>query len=73
MVSKNIKVVFALVLVATLLLTACAKGTSEPAANSEESEKFVFGMLLVGAYNDQGWTRRTKRVCMCRITSPEQK
>ncbi len=57
MVSKKMKAVLAVLVVATLLLTACAKGTSEPAANSEESEKFVFGMLLVGAYNDQGWNQ----------------
>lgn len=63
MVSKKMKTIIALLVVATLLLTACAKETSEPAASTEdataveESEKFVFGLLMVGAYNDQGWSQ----------------
>jgi len=63
MVSKKMKTIIALLVVTTLLLTACAKETSEPAASAEdaaaveESEKFVFGLLMVGAYNDQGWSQ----------------
>lgn len=57
MFSNKMKVVFALLMVTTLLLTACAKGTSEPAADAENGEKFVFGLLMVGAYNDQGWSQ----------------
>jgi len=57
MFSNKMKVVFALLMVTTLLLTACAKGTSEPAADAENGENFVFGLLMVGAYNDQGWSQ----------------
>ncbi len=64
---KKMKTIVALLVVATLLLTACATKTSEPAATEpaaeaedaavEEAENFVFGVLMVGAYNDQGWSQ----------------
>jgi len=65
---KKMKTIVALLVVATLLLTACATETSAPAAAAEpaaeaedtaveEAENFVFGILMVGAYNDQGWSQ----------------
>jgi len=67
MALKKIRTIVALLVVATLLLTACAAKAEEPAdvaepaaedtIAAEEEEKFVFGLLMVGAYNDQGWSQ----------------
>jgi simple sugar transport system substrate-binding protein len=52
-----------LLLVFTVMLTACGGGatpTAEeqpPAAEEVSAEPFVFGMLLVGPYNDHGWSQ----------------
>lgn len=49
-------------IVAVLLVTACAPtttpepGVTQPQPEPEE-EAFVFGMLLVGPYNDRGWSQ----------------
>jgi len=48
--TKKVSRVVTLILLTTLLLTACTKETAE-------SEKFIFGILMVGAYNDQGWSQ----------------
>jgi len=55
--SKSWKTFVAILVAATLMLSACATKTSEPEAAAEESEKFIFGLLMVGAYNDQGWSQ----------------
>jgi len=55
--SKSWKTFVAILVAATLMLSACATKTSEPEAAVEESEKFIFGLLMVGAYNDQGWSQ----------------
>ena len=69
MKKKSIFFVFAVVLGSALILTACqpapepAPPVEEPAAPveepevPEEPEEFVFGMLLVGPYNDRGWSQ----------------
>ena len=69
MKKKSILLVFAVLLVSALILTACqpapepAPPVEEPAAPVEEPEvveepeEFVFGMLLVGPYNDRGWSQ----------------
>jgi simple sugar transport system substrate-binding protein len=52
----------ALLVTMSLILSACASPATptpapqEPAATPEE-EEFVFGMLLVGPYNDHGWSQ----------------
>ncbi|MGV8025320.1 MAG: BMP family protein [Anaerolineaceae bacterium] len=51
---KSWKTFVAILVVATLMLSACTTKTSEPAG---ESEKLVFGLLMVGAYNDKGWSQ----------------
>ncbi len=52
------KVWFALswLLVAALVLAACAKATPAP-TQAPAAEKITFGMLLVGPYNDHGWSQ----------------
>jgi simple sugar transport system substrate-binding protein len=61
MISNKMKAIFALLIAASLLFSGCAKASepeevAEPVA-AEESEPFVFGILMVGAYNDQGWSQ----------------
>lgn len=49
---KSLSFVFVLLTVFALVLSACgAQATDEP------KEQFVFGMLLVGPYNDNGWSQ----------------
>ncbi len=69
--SRNLLTKIALLMmVAVLALSACGpKATEEPAempadtteqateAPEEAAEPFVFGMLLVGPYNDHGWSQ----------------
>ncbi len=54
MKTKSWKTFVAILVVATLMLSACTTKTNEPAG---ESEKMVFGLLMVGAYNDKGWSQ----------------
>jgi simple sugar transport system substrate-binding protein len=60
--------VLTLVMVSALILTACQPApepepVEEPAAEVEEPEpveepeEFVFGILMVGPYNDRGWSQ----------------
>ena len=44
-----------LVLVIALIITACQKATPSPTPTAP-AEPTVFGMLLVGPYNDHGWS-----------------
>jgi simple sugar transport system substrate-binding protein len=45
----------------TMLFTACQTATSAPtqvsSAPASSGEEFIFGMLLVGPYNDRGWSQ----------------
>jgi len=41
--------IVALLILASVLLTACSQG-------AKEGEKFIFGVILVGPYNDHGWS-----------------
>lgn len=74
MFSKRIWLIVSLILVAALALSACATATvapatEAPAADATEAptateapasaEPFLFGMLLVGPYNDNGWSTAT--------------
>lgn len=55
---KEAKII-SLVLLFVMLLSACQQAvTPEPEVVVEEpAEEFVFGMLLVGPYNDMGWSQ----------------
>ncbi|NMB62272.1 MAG: BMP family ABC transporter substrate-binding protein [Chloroflexi bacterium] len=57
MKSNRLKTIVAVLVITTLVLTACATKASEPEAAAEGSENFVFGLLMVGAYNDKGWSQ----------------
>lgn len=68
MKKKLVFLVLTLVMVSALIITACEPApepepTEEPTAEVEETEsveepeEFVFGMLLVGPYNDRGWSQ----------------
>ncbi len=54
----RIKWISAVALMA-LFLSACGKGgeNKRDAASSSDSPSFIFGMLLVGPYNDRGWSQ----------------
>ncbi len=58
---KSVWRVLALMVVAVLLLAACgpqASPEAQPQATEAPQEQpFVFGMLLVGPYNDHGWSQ----------------
>ncbi|MBW6467307.1 MAG: BMP family ABC transporter substrate-binding protein [Brevefilum sp.] len=62
MKKKLVFLVLTLVMVSALILTAC-QPAPEPAAEVEEPapveepEEFVFGILMVGPYNDRGWSQ----------------
>ena len=50
----------ATLLVAAMVLSACGKSqqaTQAPAQQQQQKQPFVFGMLLVGPYNDHGWSQ----------------
>jgi len=52
---KRLWLVVSLVLVGAMVLAACgAKATP-----TQSTEPFIFGMLLVGPYNDNGWSTAT--------------
>ena len=64
--SKKIWMIVSLLVILAMLVTACKSATTEPAAEpttapeaTEEpmAEEFIFGMLLVGPYNDHGWSQ----------------
>jgi simple sugar transport system substrate-binding protein len=60
--SKRLWQLMGLLLVAAMVLTACGPAatpepTTEPVEESVEvAEEFVFGVILVGPYNDHGWS-----------------
>jgi simple sugar transport system substrate-binding protein len=61
--SKRLWTLMSVLLVAAMLLPACgpAPAEEEPAVPHdepmpEEKEEFVFGLILVGPYNDHGWS-----------------
>jgi len=55
--SKKLWLIVSVVLTAALVLSACA--TPTPTATPTSSQPFTFGMLLVGPYNDNGWSTAT--------------
>ncbi len=71
MVSRRLLIALSLLVTVAMLLTACKPAatpapTEEPAPVATEvptealpPEPFVFGMLLVGPYNDNGWSTAT--------------
>lgn len=63
---KRVWLIASLVLVAAMLFSACqpAPATTAPmpadtTAPAAPAEKFIFGMLLVGPYNDKGYSQAT--------------
>ncbi len=56
--SKHLWNMIVVVLVVTLLLAACGPAATTPPeqATEEPAEEFVFGVILVGPYNDHGWS-----------------
>jgi len=60
--SKRIWSLMGILLIAAMLLAACGPAaTEEPTAEpttapAEAPEEFVFGVILVGPYNDHGWS-----------------
>lgn len=62
MKSKQGWLLMSVLLIAAMLLSACATPTAAPTAEPTKAvstEPFVFGMLLVGPYNDNGWSTAT--------------
>ncbi len=58
MISKGWKVFVTLLVAATMVLSACTTAQSEPEeATVAEGEKLVFGLLMVGPYNDRGYSQ----------------
>lgn len=66
MKSKTLWILTSLLIVASMILAACGGGaTEEPVATEPAAEEptapaaepFKFGMLLVGPYNDHGWSQ----------------
>lgn len=69
MKSKNLWYLIGLLLLAALIVSACAPeavqpteppAETEPAVETEAppaEEDYIFGMLLVGPYNDRGWSQ----------------
>lgn len=55
--SRKLWLIVSVVLTAALVLSACA--TPTPTAAPTSSQPFTFGMLLVGPYNDNGWSTAT--------------
>jgi len=60
---KTLLQVFMLLTVLSLALSACgsaateAPATQAPATEAPAAEPFVFGVILVGPYNDHGWSQ----------------
>ena len=47
----------AVLIVAAMALSACGKTQEATQAPPEQKKPFVFGLLLVGPYNDHGWSQ----------------
>lgn len=54
---KNLYRLLILVMVASMTLAACAPEAATPEAVPETTEALTFGMLMVGPYNDHGWSQ----------------
>jgi simple sugar transport system substrate-binding protein len=60
--SKRILSLLGLLIIMALVLAACCPPTEEPVPTkekvepTEEEETFMFGVILVGPYNDHGWS-----------------
>jgi len=63
---KHVWKIASLLVVVALMLSACGPGETpepteameptEPAEPTEEDEEFLYGLILVGPYNDHGWS-----------------
>jgi len=51
--NKKFALVILALLLSALIVTACVPAVEEP----EPVEEFVFGILMVGPYNDKGWSQ----------------
>ncbi len=52
---KTLWIIIMILVVSGLALAGCQSDEAEP--TQETQEEFVFGMLLVGPYNDRGWSQ----------------
>jgi simple sugar transport system substrate-binding protein len=59
MTSKRFWLVASLLLVLALALSACGKAAPAEEVTKCEEGQFCFGILLVGPYNDNGWSTAT--------------
>ena len=64
MYKNRIMIIAALLIVFTVLISACQSATPEPTEVAPveteapvEPETFTFGLLMVGPYNDRGWSQ----------------
>jgi simple sugar transport system substrate-binding protein len=57
--SRKLLILTFLLVVLALVFSACSKATTapEPTKPAVSAEGFTFGMLLVGPYNDHGWSQ----------------
>jgi simple sugar transport system substrate-binding protein len=54
---RTLWTMISLVILVSLFVTACQSGTPTPGATAGEGdEELVFGVILVGPYNDHGWS-----------------
>ncbi len=53
---KKIWIAIVLLTALTILLSACGEKKKAESAKAPESAPFVFGIILVGPYNDHGWS-----------------
>jgi simple sugar transport system substrate-binding protein len=53
---KKIWIAIVLLTALTILLSACGEKKKAESARAPESVPFVFGVILVGPYNDHGWS-----------------
>jgi simple sugar transport system substrate-binding protein len=64
MFKNKLMIIVSMLIVAVMVLTACASSTPTTSTGSQattapETTSITFGMILVGPYNDSGWSQAT--------------